>query len=570
MSIRLNTSKRILMLFLAFWITFVSVFSAYEETVYSAEYVAGIVTATASGPLLTALLVGGAVVAGGIAVYKLATTTPEDYRDFKNGLKTGFQEFVADREKQIALEEDASLTDQEASDLGVQNAREHVNNFWDKAVDTTRRSVSGIKQKTMQYWKEFNAEISDVADNGIEENNDITSTTIIKPNAQNFTGSVIEGLNIVPEDNVGANCREIGGSWYIYKGGWVSGEVNFAYNDTIYPFVEIRVRLNDQNQITGSSAYLMYYQNGQIYQYAVQNSFGTTNQDIQNNIERFGINLKTFILKMNDTLNINNFHNDMIQHYGVLLAVAGAGASVPIWKRSINTALNNSKYGQALKEGRRNKIQNGESVSPTFKENSTPVRKSGIQTHDGVVNGEVGYDIPSDATWDGAIDADPSGYRKVVNGTGVLSVPDSAITGTADRDTRVEFPEDTIVEDTVADDPADPDNNEPTEEKPAKDVIDSQGGDFYPTALDLTNIFPFCIPFDIIYLVNEFNVSSGEAPTVTIPIVYPEALQGVLGESYEVVIDFNDFIAVRNVLRAFLLLLFIIGLMQVTRGLIRG
>ena len=270
MTKNIDISKRILMLFIAFWITFVSVFSAYQESCECAEYVAGIVTATASGPLLTALLVGGAVVAGGIAVYKIATTTPEDYRNFKSDLKTGFQEFVAEREKQIALEENQNLTDQEASDLGVANAREHVNNFWTRAVDTTRRSATGIKQKTMQYWKEFNAEISDVADNGISESTtEITPTTVIQPLTYNKTGKNLGTYEATSGEILGEKCKKVDDAWYIVKGNFGSENLDYsASNNYGLPFVEIRVNLNENNEITSFNLVNLYInsQTGVIYQ----------------------------------------------------------------------------------------------------------------------------------------------------------------------------------------------------------------------------------------------------------------------------------------------------------------
>lgn len=77
--------------------------SIHYETVKSAEWVAGAVASVGGGPLLTALLVGGVVVAGGIAVYEFMQTDSEDYSSFYNGVKTGFNEFVAEQESRLPL-----------------------------------------------------------------------------------------------------------------------------------------------------------------------------------------------------------------------------------------------------------------------------------------------------------------------------------------------------------------------------------------------------------------------------------------------------------------------------------
>lgn len=552
------------------WITFVSVFSAYQQTTEAAEYIAGAVAAIGGGPLLTALLIGGVVVAGGVALYEFSQTDAEDYRNFYTGIKNGFMEFVSDQEKQIALEQNQSLTDQEAADLGVAAARDHVNNFFDNAIDTTVTTGKNLTARATEYWKLYSGIINGVADNGIEENTGITPTTVIEPKVQNFTGAAIEDFNISPVNNVGANCREIAGNWYIYKGNWVSGQVTFD-NNNIFPFVEIRVRLDEQNNITGSNAYLMYYQNGEIYQYAVQNSFGTTKEIIQSNIERYGINFNTFIIKMNDSTNLMNFHRDMIQHYGILLAVAGAAASVPIWKRTIKNTLDNTHFGQSITKGRRALTSGGDVIEGVFTQDSIPVKKSGTTVAEGVVSSPVGYDIPAGSVWDDVFSGGKP-YADVVGGTGSIAVPDDVITGTRDRDTIIDYPDDASVQDST--DYPETGTDDPTHDipsKPVQDVFENQGGTYYPSAMDLTNIFPFCIPFDVIYIIEKFNQGQEEAPVLTIPIVYPNAIQSAMGSTgYEVVIDFEDFIILRNILRVFILLLFIAGLMKITRDLIRG
>lgn len=339
--------------------------SIHYETVKSAEWVAGAVASVGGGPLLTALLVGGVVVAGGIAVYEFMQTDSEDYSSFYNGVKTGFNEFVAEQEKQIALEQNSSLSDQEATDIGVANARETVNSFFSNTIDNVKTSTISVKNKVMSYWDSFSKTINDVADNGIAETNtDINAGTIIKPSAINCTGKTITGDSIVPFDNFGANCHQYDNDWYIYRGNWIDGSKEVS-NDYQQPFVELRVRLDENNNITGSDLYLMYYNavNNTITQWKYFRNFGSSNSGIQSNINRYSINFKMFIVE-NTTEAINSFHNNLSQgtNYKALLSVVATGVTVPVWKRTINTTLNNTHIGKSIQTGRRQLVNSGDYV----------------------------------------------------------------------------------------------------------------------------------------------------------------------------------------------------------------
>lgn len=541
--------------------------SIHYETVKSAEWVAGAVASVGGGPLLTALLVGGVVVAGGIAVYEFMQTDSEDYSSFYNGVKTGFNEFVAEQEKQIALEQNSSLSDQEATDIGVANARETVNSFFSNTIDNVKSTTISVKNKVMSYWDSYSKTINDVADNGISEtNNDITAISNIKPSAINCTGKTITGDKIVPSDNVGANCHQYDNDWYIYKGNWIDGSKEVS-NDFLQPFVELRVRLDEDNNITGSDLYLMYYNavNNTVTQWKYFRNFGSSNSGIQANINRYSINFKTFIIE-NTTEAINSFHNNLSQgtNYKSLLSVVASGVYVPTWKRTINTTLNNTHIGKSIQTGRRQLVNSGDYVGSIFVEDSLPIKKSGLKVNEGVASGSIGWDIPANDTWDDYL-AGNIPFPDVVGGTGTIVVPKGNVTDYP-TDSTVDFPSDT----TVTDSYPKVDTDEPNPDTTPDDVVQDQAGSFYPTALDLTNIFPFCIPFDIIYLVQQYANVEEEAPVIDFEIPYPNALKPSLGESYHVEVDFADYVSVRNVLRIFILLLFVVGLMKITRDLIRG
>lgn len=81
---------------------------------------------------------------------------------------------------------------------------------------------------------------------------------------------------------------------------------------------------------------------------------------------------------------------------------------------------------------------------------------------------------------------------------------------------------------------------------------------------DLTAIFPFCIPFDIVALIQKFDVQP-ETPAISVSLPLP----GV-NTTLDLDLDLAPFETVARILRTMELIAFIFGLMMVTRHLIRG
>lgn len=107
----------------------------------------------------------------------------------------------------------------------------------------------------------------------------------------------------------------------------------------------------------------------------------------------------------------------------------------------------------------------------------------------------------------------------------------------------------------------DPDPSpEPDPDAPATDE------EAAPYTADLTTVFPFCIPFD---LIRAFKVLSaeGEAPVYKMPLKIDYKSIHV-SEAWQ--IDMSDFASVIQILRVMETLGFIVGLILVTRKLIRG
>lgn len=84
--------------------------------------------------------------------------------------------------------------------------------------------------------------------------------------------------------------------------------------------------------------------------------------------------------------------------------------------------------------------------------------------------------------------------------------------------------------------------------------------------VSLADKFPFCIPFDVAYLVKSMNASS-QVPKFELP--FKIHYQNINYE-HTFVVDLSDWDTAVHILRTMLDLLFIAGLMSVTRDLIRG
>lgn len=81
--------------------------------------------------------------------------------------------------------------------------------------------------------------------------------------------------------------------------------------------------------------------------------------------------------------------------------------------------------------------------------------------------------------------------------------------------------------------------------------------------ISFQDVFPFCVPFDLIALISVFNADP-VAPSVTFP--FPS----VNGQTVDYTLDLSPFEPAAEILRKMNLILFICGLILATRELIRG
>jgi hypothetical protein len=83
-------------------------------------------------------------------------------------------------------------------------------------------------------------------------------------------------------------------------------------------------------------------------------------------------------------------------------------------------------------------------------------------------------------------------------------------------------------------------------------------------ATDLSGKFPFCVPFDIGYIVTSLNATA-EAPVWTVPFKIES-----LGFNYNFTFDMSQFESVAVIIRWGNLILFILALVLITRSIIQG
>lgn len=106
----------------------------------------------------------------------------------------------------------------------------------------------------------------------------------------------------------------------------------------------------------------------------------------------------------------------------------------------------------------------------------------------------------------------------------------------------------------------DPDNPDPTDPTPEEEAS--------PYKADLREIFPFCIPFDLIHLFKVFDAEP-EAPVFKFPLDLeldnPWTDEKVVDYHHEFEFDFSDYEDLIKLLRIIQIVAFITGLMMITR-----
>lgn len=547
--------KRVFLIFISVCIFGITIYSDYQTVKAVDIPTAFWGTLEASRAFWTALNAGGGVRGGGVSTAAFEHSSREDMHNLQVQIMLAYTAFCIWKEKTALKLDHPDWSEEEINQRAEVNGRLASDRFQNSAINVND-STKNLTIKDYGYWREFCKSMNNIVRNGLGDvtmgENTVVNVPFVNDSAYNTSS---------PKTNVGANTFDWNGLFFVDSGQYknVGSNKIIQYSVENVPTDRIRVPyfgviwdngggqisivgyLVDFNRLTGEYLAISDLPNGSLWW--VSFTLDKLNDFISNT--DFPIYISNEPQSLNAIQNWGKDYNN--------LSVSAGGSSLP-YEQDIENALNNTEAGKAIKEG----AENGQ--EEIIKEGYVPVKRSTVKTGEETATGEVGWDVPDARTLEGAI-AVPDTQDDVVEGMGVISVPEDVVRP-KDDDTVAEWAKDEPI--------SIPDTKDEPISKPIDDVISDQYGDYYPTQISLADFFPFCIPFDIYYCVQKFNVGQGEAPIIHIPIVYPRALQGALGESYDVIIDFNNYIALRNIIRAFILIFFLIGLMQVTRNLIRG
>lgn len=546
--------KRIFLIFMSVCIFGITIYTDYQTVKAVDIPTAFWGTLEAARAFWTALNAGGGVRGGGVSLGYFERSSREDMHNLQTQVMIAYTAFCIWKEKQNLSNLHPDWSEEEINQQSELEGRLASDRFQNSVINVND-TTNNLTIKDFGYWKEFCDSFNNIARNGLGDVS-IGENTVI--NVPFYNGTSIN--TSFPMTNIGANTFDWNGYFFVDSGQYFDTENKqiIEYSVGNVPTDRIRVpyfgitwtRDDGQFNIIGILADF----NRLTGEFITSSSIPDTGHWVVYTLQK----LNEFIENCNFPIYISSqkmsFVN--IQDWGKdynNLSVA-VGGSTQAYEQDIENALNNTEAGKAIKEG----AKNGQ--EEIIKEGYIPVKRSSVRTGEETATGAVGWDVPDTRTLEGAI-AVPDTQDDVVEGMGIINVPKDRVTPNTD-DTVAEWAKDEPI--------SIPDTKDEPISKPIDDVISEQYGDYYPTQISLGDFFPFCIPFDIYYCVQKFNVSQGEAPIIHIPIVYPRALQSVLGESYDVVIDFNNYIVLRNIIRGFILIFFIVGLMQITRNLIRG
>lgn len=110
----------------------------------------------------------------------------------------------------------------------------------------------------------------------------------------------------------------------------------------------------------------------------------------------------------------------------------------------------------------------------------------------------------------------------------------------------------------------DPDPDPEPDPSPSFTPLPGGGLSYTKPVVDLSKFFPFCIPFDLIHLIQALDADP-VAPKWTLKLEPPQ-----FPVEWEVVIDLADFESLAKIFRTGETLLFVVGLILITRGIIKG
>ena len=496
----MKIKKRVFSLIIAIFISILSVITSYTEVMAFDIPTAFWGTLEASRAFWTALNTGGAL-ENGISISKFERSSREDVQKLMVNILVAYKAFCIQKEKiQVALEHD-NWTDEQILSEATTRAQQDVNNFKTNAIDVTN-TTKNITLKDWGYWREFCQHIKSVAKNGLGGSigNGSVRGKVNNNSGYTFTNAINSGENTFDYDEhyfiyKGTYALAKNGNWVVenYETGDVpTDRIRIPYictvdvTNTLF-FYELDYV--DINRLTGNII-------GGFRNIVKQQMVNYANSDYQTALETL-LSMSNFPCIINHS-NSTDFISECCNNYKNTLDVENVTSSAPLYEQEISDALNDTEVGQAIIEG-------GTQKKEVVTEGTIPLKRSSLKTNEETATGVIGWDIPDTTTLEGAI-AQPETEDEEIKATGIISVPESAITNAQADTTTVSFPAETAVDSAV------PITDNPAIPITVADVISIQGGEYYPNQIDLTQFFPFCIPFDLAYCIQKFAVGHGQAP----------------------------------------------------------
>lgn len=337
---------------------------------------------------------------------------------------------------------------------------------------------------------------------------------------------------------------------YMYKGvlhdGMSTGRSTI--NGTTINGINDVYRITYTTQLDDTEAvYKIYYEG--------YNSYGSWKRSSHTIITDIGAPVKFYLYNCN----LNNTvldNNEVIENY-----------DIPEWRKPLEnndihiTSLNNilSNNYDVISSKNSQVLTDNPDLVNCPRDVTMPNLDDYQRIRDGYINGQLSYEDYINA------------LNKLIGVTGVNVGGDGVIVGdnglTIPVDTPVDYPIPTTNTGTTVGDmlnEREKEEEKEDEKEDEKEEEETNNEDTIKGYPDLTDYFPFCIPFDILKLLNSIKTEP-EIPHFEIPVDID-----VFNVHYTIVIDFEQFSNLSTILRTFLALIWTAFLILKSRNLVKG
>lgn len=539
--------KKPFLMAIVFYMVFISVFSSYKQSVKAADVVlvGGYV---ALKELLTAILVGGGVVATAYGMDCLMNASDEDVYRFKKAVQDGFEDYCVERAERDWENINSQIT---TTQTATEYAKNVSSDFFNKALTSGKSTVKNVSLTAMNWWQEYCSILNDCYSGEFDSSGNsgdlgFNVENVVNPNyVKKLEGYTMSGGNVtMPKLNK------------TFKG---YSNMGYAYQC-------------DMVVISYAGDWYVNQYNVYNHVYCFNNSFNPVSHDSNLIATHVSIDSLDFISEIPVVMakkDVNGWFDDSNWSNGEVWNIAKSYCQnyvTPIENDDLPTAfrwLNDLRGNNDIVD---HAFSNAGDVPDIidFKNDIWVRKKSITDAQSGGYSGSIGWDIPGADLWQKYLNGEIS-LQELLSLLGALGIPKDKV-GVGEREGTISIPGDTVVDypkDYSLDTPHDYD--EPYEGE-GEGSFEGYKENLNITAIPLSELFPFCIPFDIILLFQKLVPDKTTAPTFEMNFEFSRfGLQ-----DYTYVFDFADFIILSTVLRDMLTLLFIYGLMVVTRSIIRG